>query len=248
LLSRQDSLLTFAAAEGGAGAPDDLRLFVQEAVYTLVLSDNSHVTMGKGAALHFPGHFRKQERNVELSGEAWFEVEPKQADTFRVYIVANALVDTVPVRQAEVQAVGTRFNIRAYGNEPTKRVTLDEGILRVCKNNMPWWLNAGEEMTFTLAGIPETHRNPKPEDVAAWRNRRITFTNTDVLTVMLDLERNYKGITVSVAPEVAGKKITLYSTYDRPIGYLVGFIQENYRNYITIKKENDTIYVTRPTE
>jgi transmembrane sensor len=245
LLSRHNDTLICEAVNVQTEEPVQLRLFVTKAVYTLVLSDKSKVTLGKNSALRFPTHFHGSERSVDLSGEGYFEVQHQQPDTFRTFLVGNAL-DTVPRRQAEVQAVGTRFNIRAYANEPQKRVSLVEGSVQVCKNTARMLLNAGEEAVFTLTGNPEKQKIKMLKDVGAWRNGRILFTDTEVLTIMRDLERHYDSLQVNVTADVAKEKITLYSSYDRTIGYLVDLIKHNNTN-IAIRKEGNTIYVTRPS-
>ncbi|AXY74778.1 DUF4974 domain-containing protein [Paraflavitalea soli] len=246
LLSRHNNELICQAAYTEGEKPGNIRLFVKHAIYTLLLHDSSRITLGQRSAVQFPDHFNKGERVVEISGEGYFEVKHKltDADTARVIIVKNAL-DTLPQHLVEVQALGTRFNIRAYANDTRTRITLDEGSLQICKNTTRIQLHPGEEATITSTGITEKHQISKPGEASAWREGRILFTDIDVTTIMNDLKRHYDDISIAVAPEVADEKISLHSFYNKPIGYLVDIMKKNNSN-IAIKMEGNTIYVTPP--
>lgn len=246
-LSRQnDELICHTIYTEGA-TPESFRLFVKNTQYTLTLNDSSKITLGNGSALHFSGHRNSKERITEISGAGYFDMKHRRTDTdtARVFIVADAL-ETQPQRLAEVQAFGTRFDIRAYANDPEIRVTLEEGSLRVCKNTAQVQLLPGEEASFTRMSVPVKRKTARPGEASAWREGRILFTDTDVRTIMHDLERHYR-ISVSVADDVAHEKISLHSYYSRTIDYLVDIMKRSNSNIqITFRPGGDTIYVTKP--
>jgi hypothetical protein len=79
--------------------------------YQLVLPDGSKVWLNATSSIKFPVAFTGNSRRVELTGEAYFEVTKNPARPFKV------IVPPQPGRHegAEVEVLGTHFNIMAYG-------------------------------------------------------------------------------------------------------------------------------------
>ncbi|MGV8093462.1 MAG: FecR family protein [Mangrovibacterium sp.] len=50
----------------------------------LVLSDGSHVWLNSGSTISYPSHFSKQQRSVQLEGEAFFEITANKKSPFFV--------------------------------------------------------------------------------------------------------------------------------------------------------------------
>ncbi len=85
-------------------------------MYPVKLSDGSAVWLNSSSSIRFPVAFTEQERRVEITGEAYFEVAHNDKKPF-----------TVSVNGTEVQVVGTVFNINSYNDEGSMRTTLVEG-------------------------------------------------------------------------------------------------------------------------
>lgn len=96
--------------------------------YKLTLSDGTVVWLNSESALRYPVYFTGDQREVELWGEAFFDVSPDAKKTFRV-----------KSRDFEVEVLGTSFNIMNYQDEQYAQVTLASGKLRV---------NNGEQHTI----------------------------------------------------------------------------------------------------
>ncbi len=63
------------------------------------------------------------ERRVEVTGETYFEVARNSKMPF--YVSVN--------KQADIEVLGTHFNINSYSNENSMNTTLLEGSVRVKK-------------------------------------------------------------------------------------------------------------------
>jgi ferric-dicitrate binding protein FerR (iron transport regulator) len=87
--------------------------------YQVVLADGSAVWLNAETSLRFPTDFVGKERRVEISGEAYFEVAKNKAMPF-----------VVSVNGAEVQVLGTHFNVQAYDDEAALQTTLLEGAVK----------------------------------------------------------------------------------------------------------------------
>jgi transmembrane sensor len=89
--------------------------------YRITLPDGTSVWLNAASSLSFSLMSDKMRtRNVELSGEAYFEVAK---DSRRPFIVKTA--------RQEVEVLGTHFNISSYADENTAKTTLVNGSLRV---------------------------------------------------------------------------------------------------------------------
>src|SRR5690606_34175743 len=104
--------------------------------FQVVLPDGSKVWLNAASSLRFPAAFDGSMRQVELRGEAYFEVAPDKSRIFQVV-----------TRDQTVQVLGTHFNINAYADEPSVNTTLLEGSVRISdsKTNTSQLLKPGEQ-------------------------------------------------------------------------------------------------------
>lgn len=86
--------------------------------YTLVLNDGTKVHLNSMSSLRFPLTFEAGKREVELAGEAYFEVN-KTGHPF-----------TVSTQGMQIEVLGTTFNISAYPGEEYQ-ATLVSGSVKV---------------------------------------------------------------------------------------------------------------------
>lgn len=87
---------------------------------TIKLPDGSIVWLNAGSKLVYADNFDQEERNVYLTGEAYFSVVTNKEKPFKVH--TSDLI---------VRALGTRFNVKAYPEEKTITTTLEEGIIDI---------------------------------------------------------------------------------------------------------------------
>lgn len=90
------------------------------------LPDGSQVWLNAGSKLTYAGSFTDKFREVELTGEAYFDVA---RDPRRPFIVHTAGID--------VRVLGTSFNVKAYASDSTIETTLIHGMIEVVKKNQP---------------------------------------------------------------------------------------------------------------
>jgi transmembrane sensor len=90
-------------------------------IYKLSLPDGSKVWLNAASSIRFPTAFTGWQRNVEITGEVYFEVKKDANKPFRVS--AN--------QRAAIEVLGTSFNVNAYDNEEFLRTTLLTGSVRI---------------------------------------------------------------------------------------------------------------------
>jgi hypothetical protein len=159
--------------------------------FQLNLADGSKVWLNSASSLRFPVFFAGDTREVELKGEAYFEVSKNVDKKF-----------SVRSGNQTVEVLGTHFNINAYSDEPSITTTLIEGAVRVIELNSKksQILRPGEQ-----SKVDREIRIQKKDTQAevAWKDGYFYFENASIETVMRQLGRWY-GITAryeSALPE-----------------------------------------------
>jgi ferric-dicitrate binding protein FerR (iron transport regulator) len=92
----------------------------------LVLPDGTQVWLNSGSKLNYSNDFNKQLREVELEGEAFFDVTKDAKHPFIVH--ASSI---------NIKVVGTAFDVKSYPQDETIETTLLRGIIEVSRNDNP---------------------------------------------------------------------------------------------------------------
>ncbi len=160
--------------------------------FSVVLPDGSKIWLNAASSLRYPVLFTAEQRVVEVSGEAYFEVVQKRNTPFVVKISDKSFV----------KVLGTRFNVCAYNDENNTSTTLLEGAVEVvCENEMVV-IKSGQQ---ARVGKAEKHNNNGNEyskniqilndvdldKVVAWKNGVFNFQNASLEEVMRQLSRWY---------------------------------------------------------
>jgi ferric-dicitrate binding protein FerR (iron transport regulator) len=148
-------------------------------MYPVKLSDGSAVWLNSSSSIRFPVAFTEQERRVEITGEAYFEVAHNDKKPF-----------TVSVNGTEVQVVGTVFNINSYNDEGSMRTTLLKGAVKVKKGDQQVMIKPGEQAQVVSDNI-KVNKDVNIIKEVAWKNGLFYFKNEDLKTIMRQIARWY---------------------------------------------------------
>jgi transmembrane sensor len=146
--------------------------------YQVVLPDGTKVWLNAASSLKFPTAFAGNERKVELTGEAYFEVTKNPSKPFRVSV--NAL---------DVKVLGTHFNIMAYGDEDAIKTTLLEGSVQLNLAGSSSMLKPDQQGVIHNGNIRVVEVNAERE--VAWKNGFFEFNRCSLLDIMRQLSRWY---------------------------------------------------------
>jgi transmembrane sensor len=161
---------------------------------TVMLPDSSRVWLNKGSKLVYNKEFDGEARNVELIGEAFFEVHHDPGRPF-----------TISTDKALTQVLGTSFNLRAYPTEPTVELTVATGKVSFRFKNK----DEGVILTKGFAATLNTQKNDikkteaTEENAWAWKTGKLKFQDKPLREVLVDLERYY-GVTFDFAKNTLG--------------------------------------------
>ncbi|UKT62656.1 FecR family protein [Pedobacter mucosus] len=150
--------------------------------YQVILPDGTKVWLNAASSLKYPEVFVGNMRNVELTGEAYFEVTKNNLKPFHVKSHGQ-----------DVAVLGTHFNINTYMDDQTIRTTLLKGSVSVSNLNSTLILKPGEQ---SISGINEFSKiklatDVDIEDETAWKNGLFQFNNAGLKSILNQIERWY---------------------------------------------------------
>ncbi|WP_346316511.1 FecR domain-containing protein [Chitinophaga sp. YIM B06452] len=149
--------------------------------FRLILPDGSRVWLNAASSIRYPTAFAGKERLVEVSGEAYFEVEQDEQQPF-----------VVSLRQGNrVEVLGTSFNINAYLDEPAMQTTLLEGAVRVSNAGGSSILSPGQQAIVAGSNAIRVTQAKNPAQAIAWKEGLFNFEGASLDDVMRQLARWY---------------------------------------------------------
>lgn len=186
--------------------------------YQVRLSDGSVIFLNSQTRLRFPVSFSGKTREVELVGEAYFEVAK---DSVRPFIVhAKGLSITV---------LGTKFNISAFENEENIKTTLVTGKVRIGgeKIKEPVVLSPNEQLIYNKKSRQHKIFRVNVQDYTAWKDGQFRFRDVRLDEIMRSIERWY-GVEVEyVDPETKAYVFGLNFSRHETIEPLLQIFEQN---------------------
>jgi ferric-dicitrate binding protein FerR (iron transport regulator) len=181
--------------------------------YQVVLPDGTKVWLNAVSSLRFPAGFTGNERVVELTGEAYFEVASLTTKGVSQKVPFIVKIGTPSGAGGEVEVLGTHFNIKAYHDEEAVKTTLLEGKVKVSTfggfddrsaiNHK--FLNPGQQAQIAKNGQMIVDEDADVDEAVAWKNGRFQFTDADVEAVMREISRWY-DVTIEYAGKIPAEK------------------------------------------
>jgi ferric-dicitrate binding protein FerR (iron transport regulator) len=200
----------------------------------LTLPDGSQVVLRKGATLSYPETFSGREREVSLTGEAYFDVQHDAAHPFRIQTT-----------RATLEVLGTSFTINNAAGQ-------DELVVSTGKVLFTNKANTGDKHII----VPHQYSklNDKGFDIRpldnpnflSWKTGMLVFDNTSIDQVAAALADHYN---VFIKPDSLLMKQrvvpTITAKFNRqPIDSVLEEIK--LLANISHRKQNDTIFLFKP--
>lgn len=146
------------------------------------LPDHSVVWLNSGSALRYPTEFKKDNRDVELKGEAYFEVE---ADSNRPFYVNTP-------NGMSVYVYGTKFNVAAYEDDNYIETVLEKGKVNVITPNRETIaLAPGEQLLYDKQTRESIKNSVDVYGKTAWKDGKLIFRNASLDDIFKRLERHF---------------------------------------------------------
>ena len=176
---------------------ENLETFVKNTIdvpygkrFKLNLSDGTLVYLNSGSSLTYPVSFIDGiDREVFLSGEAFFDVSSDSLNTFKVVSTGSY-----------VEVYGTKFNFKDYQEDIFSEVILTEGSLGVkntISNSETIVLRPGDKAKVNYAGEGVEIKEVNTMLYTSWIDGRIIFRDENINNMITKLERIYDVIIIN---------------------------------------------------
>ncbi|WP_400261433.1 FecR family protein [Sphingobacterium sp. SG20118] len=153
--------------------------------YKVILSDGSKVWLNASTTFKYPIVFAGHQRDVVLTGEAYFDVAEQYYNGRKVPFV-------VQTGQQRLEVLGTQFNINSYGKQVV--TTLVSGKVQLHFNNSNLdskVLMPNEQAVYDGEAQHYTQSKVDPYNAVAWKNGNFAFKNASLHEVMSAIGRWY---------------------------------------------------------
>lgn len=147
----------------------------------LTLPDGTKVWLNSATCLSYGAEYNESVRKVYLDGEAYFEVAKNKEKRF--VVCCNDL---------EIEALGTSFDVKGYGDDFSVTTLLAEGSVKVSNKTGTILLKPGEKVEyhkgnqiFTKSVISDMR------EIDFWRSNMLIFNSTSLAEIAITLERMY---------------------------------------------------------
>lgn len=181
--------------------------------YSLTLADGSRIWLNSETTLRYPVNFAGKFREVELEGEAYFEVA---SDSLRPFCVKMG--------EQSVEVLGTHFNVSHYKSDTLWKVTLVEGKVKIHSGEKSSILQPGTHYKEnTVSGHSEiTKVNTRL--YTSWKDGKIFFQDERLEDIIRKLARWYDFEVFYTNPAVKdlhfGGTINKYNSFEVVLRYL----------------------------
>ena len=152
---------------------------------TVTLSDGTKVWLNSGSTLIFPPAFSGNSRDVQLIGEAFFDVTHNKEKPF--YVKTEAF---------KMKVYGTKFDIQAYKQDNASSLILVEGKVSMKSNEDVYdkevFLTPNQRATIVDGSRRiEIDKIENSEEYTSWTEGYLSFSNEDITHLLKQVSRYY---------------------------------------------------------
>ncbi|MEN6456711.1 MAG: FecR family protein, partial [Prolixibacteraceae bacterium] len=199
------------------------------------LPDGSMVWLNSGSGIRYSSNFKKK-RELELKGEAFFDVQKSNGKPFLVH---TSFLD--------VEVTGTRFNVNAYDDEPFVETALVEGKVNLLmhSDNKELQLDPGKVLSYSKKSHEIFAFDLNDEAITSWKENRLVFIDDDFAKLVRKIEKWYNVEVIYNPDDFAENKLTVRLLEGEQLDQLLEIIETAIgakctmaKNIITVEKIN----------
>lgn len=146
----------------------------------LTLPDGSQIVLNACSQLQYPTQFIGKQRQVQLTGEAYFKITANPEKPFRIQ-----------TPEFQVEVLGTEFNVKSYANDRIQSVEVENGKVQVDLPEDRIRLKKQEQIYLNRQSGEYSKKKRQEKEVAVWRKGALQFHQTPLHDVARELERKF---------------------------------------------------------
>jgi transmembrane sensor len=210
-----------------------------EIIHDFALPDGSHATLNGNTTILYLEKFNGATREVEIIGEAFFDVKPNPGKPF-----------VITAGNTKIKVVGTSFNVCAYPAGETVEVVVETGKVQFSNpSGNPGMrdevlLVKGEKATFSKKDKNIQKKTNDDPNYNGWKTQNLVYSKSQLGYVLQNLEKTYH-VEIEVAdPEI--EKLILSAQFNhKSIDFILDVIRLTFNleltaegNHYTLSKRN----------
>ncbi|MBC7901964.1 MAG: FecR domain-containing protein [Gemmatimonadaceae bacterium] len=189
------------------------------------LSDGSIVTLNSHSSLSHPKKFRGNNREVNLKGEAFFDIKPDKTKPFIIH--AN---------EVDVKVVGTSFNIKTINGKT--EIIVETGVVEVSYKSKMLRLSAGQKIITSITDDVLAVEKVTDKLYNYYRSKEFVCDNTPLWKLVEVLNQAYDADIIIERKEL--RTLPLTTTFsNEPLENILAVIQQTFA--ITVERRGKQI-------
>lgn len=200
----------------------------------ITLADGTRVWLNAKSTLTYAGNFGRKERNVQLDGEAYFEVAKNKSIPFYVHTEMH-----------NVRVVGTSFNVCAYRDSKEFETTLVEGIVDIYTADSKQVVTRLQKDEFFANYDGRCKKTILPSyEYLRWKEGLYCFDDVPFSGILDKLEKYYNvKITVTSPRLLTHEGLTGKFREQDGIEHILRAISKEHPFKFSINEEKDSIII-----
>ena len=203
---------------------------------SITLADGTNVRLNVASTLRYPTNFSTVNREIFLDGEAWFDVAHNEEQPFIVHL-----------QQQTITVHGTSFNIEAYQDESSHKITLLSGSVSLETNNHEGELishlvlKPGQKASFDIAAETIAVEQVDLAVANSWVPGEYKFKDETLEQIVKRLEKYY-DVNIELNDDLKNIHYTGTLSFNQRIEQVLRII--NYDNRFIVQRNGSSIYIT----
>ena len=179
-------------------------LLAGEHTSNFTMEDGTVITLNKNSRLSYSDKYGKDNRNVKLEGEAYFEVAKDSGKPFQVEI-----------NGASITVLGTHFNVKADAESDDITATLVEGSIRFegAKQNIV--MTPNQQLTFSRSTNKVDVKHVDTDPFTFWKDGLLKYKSIPFIELIKELQSTYKVEIQIDSQELKNPAVTVSGTFSQ---------------------------------
>ena len=204
---------------------------------SITLADGTNVQLNVASTLRYPANFSDASRDVFLEGEALFEVMPIDEKPFMVHL-----------QHQTITVHGTSFNVEAYPDESSHKISLLSGSVSLETNNhegkliSQLYLKPGQKASFDIASETIVVEQMDLSIDQLWMHGEYKFKDETLEQIAKRLEKYY-DVNIGMDDDLKNIRYTGTLSFNRRMEQVLGII--NYDKIFNVRQNGNSIHITK---
>ncbi len=154
-------------------------------IASATLPDGTKVTLNSASSIVYPSHFDGSSRDIQLKGEAYFDVTKDKKHPFIVHTNKNA----------SILVHGTKFDVETYSDDENITATLVSGSISLSYMKDSVWrshqLTPGNKIVYSPEKQEIHVERAQIDVITSWKDGKLIFRNTPLNETLNSLSKRY---------------------------------------------------------